>query len=305
MSFGERFLALPDLFPARHAGEPWGKAEATLALAGGPYLWSHLAPAQAEELAARFGPVAAPAAGGGGVEVRVFRAAQSDFLEIDLAGWHHELDLDYGPAWIRVAGRCFMARIELEPTVRAALWTSLAEGVRWVELAENLSRLLVAYRLLAGGGVVLHSAGVVDDSGAWVFFGRSGAGKTTLSRLAQARGRRILSDDLNALERDGSQIRVSRIPFAGDLAAEPRGPETHALRGLCRLEQASANAVRSLPAGEAVASLLACAPFVNHDPHRLGALTEALAQLVELAPTRVLAFALDGDFWPALEGTAS
>lgn len=302
MSFGERYLSLPDLFPARHAGEPWGAGEILLALAGGPFRWRHLAPGQVAALADRYSDFTLVEAPPEAVEVRAFRAAPGDFLPIELAGWRHDLDLDYGPSWVRVAGRYFMARLDLEPRLRAAVWTSIDGGVRWGELAENLLRLLVAYSLLASGGVVLHSAGIVDGSGAWVFFGHSGAGKTTISRLSRERGRRVLSDDLNAVVRDGAQVRVRRMPFAGDLGAEAGGPEEQPLRALCRLEQASTNAVRALPAPEAVAALLACAPFVNRDPHRMDRLTAALAELVSLAPTRVLAFSLDADFWPVLEG---
>jgi hypothetical protein len=304
MSFGERYLTLPDLFPARHGGEPWGSADVALGLPGGPYRWRHLAAGQAADLAGRFVDFAlAPVpALGAGVEIQVFRAAATDFRDIELEGWRHDFDLDYGPSWVRVAGRLFMARLDLEPHPRAALWTSIEGGVRWCELAENLLRLLVAYRLLASGGVVLHSAGVVDEAGAWIFFGHSGAGKTTISRLSRERGRRILSDDLNALTRDGERVLVSRMPFAGDLGTEPGGTEAQPLRALCRLEQARTNAVRPLPAGEAVAALLACAPFVNHDPHRVEHLTAALAELVAIVPTQVLAFSLDADFWPCLEG---
>ncbi len=302
MSFGERYVTLPDLFPARHAGEPWGAEELALDLAGGPYRWRQLAAGQAAALADRFADLRLPRqVHPAGVAIQVFRAAPSDFREIELAGWHHDFDLDYAPSGVRVAGRCFMARLDFEPRLRAAVWTSLEDGVRWCELAENLLRLLVAYQLLAGGGVVLHSAGVVDGAGAWVFFGHSGAGKTTISRLSRDLGRRILSDDLNALSREGSRVMVSRVPFAGDLGPSGGGAEAHPLRALCRLEQASVNAVRPLPAGEAVAALLACAPFVNHDPHRVDRLTDALAGLVASAPTRTLAFSLDADFWPALE----
>ena len=47
MSFGARFLAFPDLFPARRAGEPWGDREVALDLPGGPYLISGLSAVQA------------------------------------------------------------------------------------------------------------------------------------------------------------------------------------------------------------------------------------------------------------------
>ncbi len=302
MSFGERFLTLPDLFPARQAGERWGGEQVALDLPGGPYRLLQLAAGQAEALAERFrGYLADGPPEPRDVEVRLFRAASGDFRPIDFAGWVHTFDLDYGARSVRVAGRRFMARLDLEPRLRLGVWTSLEEPVRWCELAENLLRLAMAYRLLETGGVLLHSAGVADDGGAAVFFGRSGAGKTTIARLSRARGRRVLSDDLNAVVRQGGAIGVQRLPFAGDLGLEAPDPQPPApLRALCRLEQAAATSARRLPGGEAVASLLACAPFLNRDPHRLDRLTAVLADLAAAVPPQVLAFNLDEDFWPAL-----
>lgn len=298
MSFATRFLTLPDLFPARPAGNPCGEHALDVDLAGGPYRIHGLSARQHADLSERYGDLCHPSVAR--VEIDVFTAGESDFVDIDTRGWRYELDLDQTPHRIRIAGLRFMGWIGLEPRLRGALWTSIEGGVRWTELFENYFRILVAYRLLEGGGVLLHSAGVADEEGAWIFFGHSGAGKTTISRLSRERGRRVLSDDINALHRDGERILVSKMPFAGDLGRTPGGFEPQPLRGIYRLEKGDDNRVSPLPAGRAVAALLSCAPFVNQDPHRADQLTSRLERLVSERPVGTLAFDLSGDFWTAL-----
>ncbi|MEZ5331637.1 MAG: hypothetical protein R2991_06210 [Thermoanaerobaculia bacterium] len=301
MSFAARFLTLPDLFPARPAGSPCGEHSLDVALAGGPYRIQGLSARQHAELAERYGELCRPSVAR--VEIDVFAAGESDFVDIDTRGWRYELDLDQAPDRIRIAGLRFMAWIGLEPRLRGALWTCVEGGARWTELFENYFRILVSYRLLAAGGVLLHSAGVADADGAWVFFGHSGAGKTTISRLSRERGRDVLSDDINAVHRDGDRILVSKMPFAGDLGRVPGGFEPRPLRGIYRLEKGEGNRVAPLPTGRAVAALLSCAPFVNQDPHRVEELTGRLEGLVSELPVGTLAFDLTGDFWTALGGT--
>lgn len=302
MSFAARFLALPDLFPARPAGAPCGGQTIDVVLPGGPYRIRGLSARQAADLSQRYGELCRPSVTR--VEIDVFEAGADDFVDFDTRGWRYELDLDHAPERVRIAGLRFMAWIGLEPRLRGALWTNVAGGVRWTELFENYFRILVAYRLLEAGGVLLHSAGLADDDGAWVFFGHSGAGKTTISRLGQASGRRVLSDDINALHRDDGAVLVSKMPFAGDLGRTPGGFGACRLRGLYRLEKSSGNRVSPLPAAQAVAALLSCAPFVNQDPYRVDALTDRLQDLVADVPVGTLAFDLSGRFWSALPETA-
>lgn len=298
MSFAERFLTLPDLFPARPAGAPCGEEVIDVVLPGGPYRIQGLSDRQASDLAERYGDLCRPSTAR--VVIDVFEAGEDDFREIDTRGWRYELDLDHFPDRVRIAGLRFMGWIGFEPRLRGALWTSVEGGVRWTELFENYFRILVAYRLLQDGGVLLHSAGVADREGAWVFFGHSGAGKTTISRLSQESGRQVLSDDINALHRDGETILVSKMPFAGDLGRSPGGFEARPLRGLYRLEKSNDNRVFPLPAARAVAALLSCAPFVNQDPYRVDDLTERLERLASDLPVGTLAFDLSGRFWAAL-----
>jgi hypothetical protein len=70
-------------------------------------------------------------------------------------------------------------------------------------------------KLARDGGLLLHSAGVLTEHGAWVFAGGSGAGKSTLSDLFAARGRRVLSDERMILRKVAGELVAYGTPWAG------------------------------------------------------------------------------------------
>ncbi len=300
MSFGAGFLREPDLFPARRSGETWGAESVTIDFAAGPYRFEGLSPRQAEVVRRRFGECLAGRDGEPpAVATPVFRAAAADFVDVDPRGWEWTLDLDHAPDAVRMAGRGFMARLDWRPELTGALWTAV-EGALFQELFENYFRILAAYRLAACGGALLHSAGIVDDGQAFVLFGRSGAGKSTISRLALAAGRLVLSDDLNAVCSAGGRTVVQKVPFAGDLGHTRTPRQSYPLRALLALAKGPRSALRPVSAGRALAALIASAPYLNRDPHRLELLTENLERLIGDVQTGILTFDLGGNFWHLL-----
>jgi hypothetical protein len=318
MSFGEQFLRFPDLFPGRPSGEPWGDRALLLDVAGGPYLLSGLAPAQEEAARHRFGALCGPARPAGGeaaVTLRMFRAPAADFLAVDTRGWEYALDFAPAATSLAVAGLRLMARLDrpAEGALSAAVWTSEAAGEEWASVCENCLRVLVAHRLLATGGAVLHSAGVVDrvpgGDRAFLLLGPSGAGKTTASRLCLAAGGDVLSDDLNAVRFMASQgdgaVRLAKLPFTGDLGDRAGGPESVPLRAILRLAKGTPEGLRPLSPAAALASLLAAAPFVNRDPWRRDALLAVLERLVRAVPAFEVRFTREGgELWSILQSIA-
>ena len=304
MSFGAKFLRAPGASPASAAGEPWGDRAVTLELPGGPYLCSGLSPAQEESLRATFpGSVALHAgAPAGEVPIRLLRLAADEFLAIDTRGWEYELDFAWAPAAVELAGIGLVGRLDWLPGLRGALWTCEDGGERFPGTFENFFRVLVAYRLLDLGAAILHSAGVVKAGDAFLFLGRSGAGKTTVARLSQAHGGEVLSDDLNALAIEDGRCMVRKLPFTGEIgdrrAVRPPVP----LGGLLRLEKDTRDALLPISRAQAVACLLACSPFVNVDPYRRERLEDVLLGLLAAGapPAFALRFALGGGFWSIL-----
>jgi hypothetical protein len=330
MSFGARFLRHPERFPERPRGDAWGDRELRLDLPGGPYQLLGLSAGQEEGVLATFpaarGLVGGASPGGAGatgdapIPIQLLRCTPDEFLEVDVRGWDYGLDFDWAPAAVRVAGLGLQGRLDWRPGhpgLAGALWLHEDGGERFPGVFENFLRVLVAYRLLELGGAVLHSAGVVRDGAAFLFLGRSGAGKTTAARLSLARGgMEVLSDDLNALmigeaesgaesdARSGAGgCVVLKLPFTGDLGERRALRPPLPLGGLLRLAQDSADALAPLSRAETLACLLACAPFVNVDPHRRERLEEVLLALAAAAAPRAftLRFSLSGGFWSIID----
>lgn len=302
MSFGERFLENPALFPARHSGEPWGDHAVVIDFAGGPYAFTQLSAVQAAAARDRFGELCRLPARQPAVTVRVFRAPEEEFRAITEVPWEYTFAMDYAPAWVRLAGLRFMARLDWTPALRVALWTPEDAALVSHGAFENLFRVIVAYRLLEQGGVLLHSAGVVRDGEAYLFCGCSGAGKSTLSRLSLTAGYTVLSDDINALCPTATGIVAEKLPFAGDLGQTAAPSGSYPVRAVCRLEKGFEHALQRLSPARAVAALLACAPFVNQNPYRQDALLHALTSLLTKIPAFTLQFAPNAQFWDLLNG---
>jgi hypothetical protein len=300
MTFGATFLANPDLFPARRSGEPWGDREVVLDLPGGPYRFFGLNADQEAGVLGRFGGLRTGSTAA--VETPLFRTSAADFLEIDVRGWEYDLDLDAGPDSLRIAGLDLLGRLDWRPGIAGALWTSVGGGDRFPGIFENFCRILVAYRLHELGGAVIHGAGLVWNGEGFLFAGRSGAGKSTVSRMGLERGLTVLSDDLNALlPPDGNGVvRLAGLPFTGDLGAGDGSVVP--LRGLYRLVQDPEDSLHPLSKAEAVATLLACSPFLNADPHRRAGLFSALLGLAERLSAFALRFSLRGGMWDMLSG---
>ncbi len=304
MSFGQAYLSLPDLFPARQSGEAWGETDLTLDLAGGPYRIENLSGPQAGALLSRFGSFASTVEVGAGspLRIRVLRADRRDFLGREAGrSWRYSLDMSYEPRAVKVATYEFMGRLDWHSGLTAALWTPLERGPEFGRACENFFRVVVAYRLVEEGGALLHSAGVVDRNQAYLFLGRSGAGKTTVARLSLLAGRLVLSDDMNGLRRTAQGLLVEKLPFAGDLGGSTGSRTVHPLRRLLRLEKGDEISLRPLGAAESLSLLIACSPYVNADPHRMDQLTANLVALIREFPVAALTFTPDPTFWRLLE----
>lgn len=298
MTFAAEFLHTPDLFPGRRSGEAWGDRRVAVTVPGGPYVFSGLSEDQEAGVRRRFGGLCEP--GGAGIETRVFAAPATDFREVDTRGWEYNLSMDFAPGSMRFAGLRLMGRIDWAPSLAGGLWTPEGDGELFAPVLENFFRVLTAYRLLETGGVLLHSAAVVEGDGAFLLLGPSGAGKTTASRLCEERGGLVLSDDLNAVVFGEAGARVEKLPFTGDLGDRAGGPVQVPLRALLRLEKGSEDRLVPLSPARALAHLVAASPFANRDPWREEVLLTALERLARSVPAYTLAFSLGGRVWDIL-----
>lgn len=288
------YLVDPRGFP--EAGEPWGSESARLAIGNETFRIDGLSRSQKETVEGLWSGF--PEGRSEGCPIALSRIEPEAFRNFDKRGWSYELELEYGPASTRMTGIDLLARIgwgSWGKSLDAALWVATEEPTAFHGAFENFLRVLVAHSLVLRGGALLHSAGVVDERGARLFLGTSGAGKSTLSRMAHASRRRVVSDDLNLIAPDGT---LAGSPFLGDVGARTEG--RHPLVAIYRLEKGARETLRPMGAAETLATLTACAPYVNRSSHLREILWSRLTPLVSRVPGHVLTFRRDGDVWRVL-----
>ena len=289
------FLREPALFPARIAGETWGSQRCDLELAGETFRIEGLSERQLRGLAGRYGPRLHETSERKPVAVlQMFRAPASDFLEIDTRGWEYWVDLQWSETGFALSGMRVMARTDLE---RAGIWTCVEEPAELSGVVENVLRPLLAARLLATGGLLVHSAAV----NGYLFAGRSGAGKSTIARLGLEAGLPVLSDDLNALVPDGDRFAIAPLPFTGDLEEHEVSNVMAPLRGVYGLEKGDREDVQPMTLAATVSLLVRCAPYVNQDPLRLPLLLDRAAAVAGSTARGMVTFRRDGHVWPILD----
>lgn len=164
---------------------------------------------------------------------------------------------------------------------------------------ENFLRVLFAWECVARGGLLIHASGVIRNGRGYVFFGRSGAGKTTVAHLAGSAT--VLSDDLVVVGQHEGQCWVYGVPFQGAMAEAPRTNASAPLCGLFALDKALVHRLEGMPPAHAVAELAACVPFVMGQPSAATEVMQICAGLAVRVPVRTLHFRRDAGFWSLLD----
>jgi hypothetical protein len=161
---------------------------------------------------------------------------------------------------------------------------------------ENYLRVLYAHRIVRKGGFLLHSAGLVRDERAYLFFGPSGAGKTTVTSLSPEA--LVLSDDLTmVVKTSGGEYKACSVPFRGLFAPLVESVKEYPLAGFFRLVQDTTDALEPLEGAAAVGEVLASLPFVLERPEMAGDVIDAVAGATLRVPVFKLRFKKDRTFW--------
>ena len=160
----------------------------------------------------------------------------------------------------------------------------------------------IAYSLAAvlRKGLLVHSAGVLGRGGcAFLFPGRSGAGKTTLARVSKP-VRTVFSDEMTLILPAGDGFTAGGTPFWGELG-EGSGI-TAPLVGIYFIEQAPEPAVRPLQFKETARRLLGNVLFFGVDGPLVKKAFENALEVAGSVPGYELSFAPDTAFWEVIDG---
>lgn len=160
---------------------------------------------------------------------------------------------------------------------------------------ENFLRVVTASWMLRRGGFLLHACGVVRDGMAYIFFGPSGAGKTTVTQLSP--NDTILSDDLTLVVPGPTGYMAAGIPFG---LAHHRVPDTTGsfpIAAMHRLVQSRSVRRDPIRGARAVGEVATSLPFVMQETSQAALALDTVEKALATIPVYRLEFRKDDAFW--------
>lgn len=170
-------------------------------------------------------------------------------------------------------------------------------GVHHEYALDSLLRILLTMLLLPQHGVLLHGATVVQDGRAHIFFGRSGAGKSTVASLSP--GGTVLTDEISLLRYSHGRWQAHGTPFWGEFRAAGIN-RLFPLAGLHLLNQANDDRAEPLSVKEALRALLPCVLFFTTEKRAHETLLRTLMGLIQEVPCHRLHFRRSTEFWKVI-----
>jgi len=149
------------------------------------------------------------------------------------------------------------------------------------------------------GGFLLHGASAIRNGRAFLFSGLSGAGKTTISRLAPPDAT-LLTDEISYIRRDGDSYEACGTPFAGELARvgeNCRAPVEH----LFFLAQGPENRIDPIPTPDALRMLLRNILFFADDSNLVEMVFRSACEFLSRVPASRLTFFPDERVWELIQ----
>jgi len=173
---------------------------------------------------------------------------------------------------------------------------------------DSVLRILHTLLLAEEGGFLLHAASAIRKGKAFLFSGKSEAGKTTISRLAPG-DVTLLTDEISYVRQERPQHKGHEgkhdghkgylaygTRFAGELA---KGGENVCapIAGLYFLEKAPQNRIEPLGTAEALFRLMQNILFFAEDERLVRQVFEAAGEFVSNVPSYRLEFVPDARVW--------
>jgi hypothetical protein len=156
-------------------------------------------------------------------------------------------------------------------------------------------RIVHTLVLAKQGGFLLHAASAIRNGKAFVFAGVSGAGKTTIARLAPS-DTTLLTDEISYVRKQKEKYIAFGTPFTGELAK--LGENVSApVAALYLLAKGSENRIEPITRAEATRAFLANVLFFAEDQELVRLVFDSAIEFVSTVPVWRLTFVPDARVW--------
>lgn len=166
---------------------------------------------------------------------------------------------------------------------------------------DSVLRIVHTLILATRGGFLVHAASAIRDDRAYLFAGVSGAGKTTISRLAPPHVT-LLTDEVSYVRPEKDGYRAYGTPFAGELAKAGEN-RSAPLAAIFLLHQGPENRIESVDTSEVATALMRHILFFSDDHELVARVFHSACQLIESVPVRRLIFTPDRLVWEIIGKT--
>jgi hypothetical protein len=160
---------------------------------------------------------------------------------------------------------------------------------------DSVLRIVHTLILARQGGFLLHAASVIRNGSAFLFAGVSGAGKTTISRLAPD-DVTLLTDEVSYIRSVGDLYQACGTPFAGELAKVGEN-RSAPISTLFLLEKGMENRQEEVDPAEAIRAVMRSILFFADDSELVKLVFRSAWDFVERIPVRRLVFSPDQRVW--------
>ena len=167
---------------------------------------------------------------------------------------------------------------------------------------DSVLRIVHSLILARQGGFLVHAASAIRGGRAYLFVGVSGAGKTTISRLAPPDAH-LLTDEISYVRRQGDQYLACGTPFAGELARVGEN-QSAPVSTLFLLEKGPENRIEPVAPGDAVRLLMRNILFFAEDSELVRLVFRSACEFVEWVPVRRLIFVPDERVWEIIPSSS-
>jgi hypothetical protein len=192
-------------------------------------------------------------------------------------------------------GRWFIQRGDFQAELDPKLGRGTIRQAAFPYSSDSVLRILHTLLLAREGGFLVHAASAVRNGRAFLFAGASGAGKTTISRLAPP-DVTLLTDEISYVRRQEDRYFAFGTPFTGELALP--GENLRApVAALYLLARGAENKTEPVAAADAARGLLENVLFFAEDRELVNLVFQSACEFASRVPVYRLAFVPDSRVW--------